>query len=102
MLIKIKPEDGLLHFESDGDILSALIENLDELFISNDSMTFHYGDVDGSIKVNSDDISCTFTRESFIPWFACDELSIVIKPDRIEVYGYHYNRCIVHIVCVNG
>ena len=41
---KVKKMDG-----SDGDTLTALIENFEELFISNKSMTFNCEDVDGSI-----------------------------------------------------
>lgn len=88
MLIKIKSEDGHLHFESDGDALSELIENFDELFISNDSITFNCEDVDCSIQPVSNILSCVFARNSFSTWFECDEIHIVINPEHITVSGY--------------
>ena len=102
MLIKIKYEDGHLHFESDGDTLSTLIENLDELFISNKSISFHYGDVDCSLQLTVNGFACYFTRESFTTSFTCDDVHIVIDSESIDVYGHRNSDCTVHIVCVNG
>lgn len=108
MLIKIKEKDGLLHFESDGDTLSALIENFEELFISNKSMTFHIDDVDGSIQFFSNGcLYCLFTRNPPSPWSPlhgtpCDEIHIEITPERINVFGYNELGCVIQTTCVNG
>lgn len=108
MLIKISVKDGLLHFESDGDTLSALIRNFEELFISNKSMTFHIGDVDGSIRVFSKScIACLFTRNPPSPLSPlaetlCDEIQIKIVQEGIGVYGCNELGCIIQVVCVNG
>lgn len=97
MLIKIKSEDGHLHFESDGDTLSELIENFNELHVSNDYITFNYEDVDCSIQPSSDNLSCVFTMNSFSTWFGCDEVHISINPECTIVYGYYDCNCNVQV-----
>lgn len=100
MLIKIKSEGGYLHFESDGDTLSYLIENFDELFVSNNSITFNCEDVDCSIQPVSNILSCVFKRNSFSTWFECDEIHIVINPEHIAIYGYRDDNCSVQVKLV--
>lgn len=88
MLIKIKSEDGRLHFDSNGDTLPTLMENFDELFVSNNSITFDCEGVDCSIKAVSNVLSCVFTKNSFSTRFECDDIHITIEPEHITVYGY--------------
>lgn len=89
MLVKITNVEDELYFssESNKDIVNTLINNFDELYLSNKSLEFHYGDVDVSICTIHNGLTCTCTRDSFTPWFTCDSISIVIKPTFIDIFG---------------
>lgn len=100
MLIKIKSKEGLLHFEADGDVLSELIETFDELFISNNSITFNCEGTDCSIQTVSNELSCVFTKCSASTLFECDEAQIMIHPDDITVFGFRDGNCYIDVKLV--
>ena len=108
MLIKIKAIDEHLHFESDGDALTAFVENFEGLYISNKLMTFHIDDVDVIIQFFSNGcLYCLFDRKFSSPWHPrhgtpCDEVHIEITPERINVSGYNELGCVIQTTCVNG
>lgn len=102
--VELTNDNGVLHFDKhnvNGELINVLIDVFDELYISNNSMTFHYGDIDVDINITTGGMICTAKRDSFAPWFFCEEIVIYIEAGCVNMLGLRNEDCIMQtrILC---
>lgn len=80
--------DKLFYDKTDctDDVANILIDNFDEVYLSNLSLTFNYGDANVSIAATTDGVSCLVDDGRINPFSMGDMVTIIISNGRVSIW----------------